>query len=134
MTQTIELSTTLVSISCGNCGGVYAIGERYHQKAREEGTAWNCPYCRIGWGFTNRGENAELKRKLAQAQTTIEHKEADMQHVRQQRDHAEYSARTLRGVVTKTKKRIGRGICPCCNRTFSQLADHMQSQHPEYVE
>lgn len=31
----------------------------------------------------------------------------------------------------QAQTRIGAGICPCCNRTFSQLARHMQSKHPD---
>lgn len=29
-------------------------------------------------------------------------------------------------------KRTHAGVCPCCNRTFKQLAAHMKSKHPEY--
>lgn len=28
-------------------------------------------------------------------------------------------------------KRVGRGVCPCCNRTFPNLARHMASKHPK---
>jgi hypothetical protein len=24
------------------------------------------------------------------------------------------------------------GVCPCCNRTFQQLARHMKAKHPGY--
>lgn len=32
----------------------------------------------------------------------------------------------------KLKKRASAGICPCCNRTVSQMARHMKSKHPEF--
>lgn len=38
-----------------------------------------------------------------------------------------------RGVVTKTKNRIGKGVCPCCNRTFVELARHIATKHPDYA-
>lgn len=28
-------------------------------------------------------------------------------------------------------KRIEKGVCPCCNRTFANVARHMQNKHPE---
>lgn len=31
------------------------------------------------------------------------------------------------------KKRASAGTCPCCNRTFSRMAEHMKRKHPEFV-
>ena len=39
-----------------------------------------------------------------------------------------------RANVTKLKKRISAGVCPCCTRTFSNLSRHMATQHPDYTE
>jgi RNase P subunit RPR2 len=32
------------------------------------------------------------------------------------------------------EKRIKRGVCPCCKRSFTALARHIKSKHPEYAE
>lgn len=29
-------------------------------------------------------------------------------------------------------ERVHNGVCPCCNRTFKQLARHMSIKHPDY--
>jgi len=39
-----------------------------------------------------------------------------------------------KGQLTKTKRRVANGVCPCCNRTFADLSAHMHGQHPEYGE
>lgn len=39
----------------------------------------------------------------------------------------------VKGEVTKLKKRIANGVCPCCKRSFCNLAAHMKTQHPEYT-
>lgn len=41
------------------------------------------------------------------------------------------AARKAEAETARLKKRAGAGICPCCNRTFTQLARHMQAKHPE---
>ena len=33
----------------------------------------------------------------------------------------------------KKLKRLTNGVCPCCNRTFSNLHNHMLKQHPDQV-
>ena len=49
-----------------------------------------------------------------------------------ERDQEKASARAYKGAATKAKKRAAAALCPCCNRSFSQLARHMASQHPDY--
>jgi hypothetical protein len=33
--------------------------------------------------------------------------------------------------LRRIQKRTAAGVCPCCNRTFQQLARHMKTRHPE---
>jgi hypothetical protein len=54
----------------------------------------------------------------------------------EERSHA-----ATRGVVTRKKneakklrERARAGVCPCCHRTFKQLAAHMANKHPDYAE
>jgi len=34
----------------------------------------------------------------------------------------------------RIEARVHRGACPCCNRTFQNLASHMKSKHPSQIE
>src|SRR4029077_470523 len=34
----------------------------------------------------------------------------------------------------KIVHRVNNGVCPHCNRTFTKLAEHVKSKHPEQVE
>jgi hypothetical protein len=38
----------------------------------------------------------------------------------------------LKATATKAKKRTVAGTCPCCHRTFRQMALHMRNKHPEF--
>lgn len=46
---------------------------------------------------------------------------------------AERRASAARGQVTKLKKRAAAGVCPCCNRQFTDLQRHMASKHAGFV-
>jgi len=52
---------------------------------------------------------------------------------RADRDHKEAQRRAEKAAKTRIKNRIGNGVCPCCNRTFKDLASHMKCKHPEYA-
>lgn len=57
------------------------------------------------------------KQQLARA-------EEEMQAERLRAELAEKKA-------TRVMKRAQRGVCPCCNRTFQNLAQHMKSKHAD---
>lgn len=53
--------------------------------------------------------------------------------------HEERSHSTTRGHLTRERKkkeqletRAANGVCPCCHRTFKQLARHMKTKHPDF--
>lgn len=38
----------------------------------------------------------------------------------------------VKGAHQRTKNRVAKGVCPCCNRSFTNLAKHMAGQHPDF--
>lgn len=38
-----------------------------------------------------------------------------------------------RADLRRTKNRVANGVCPCCNRTFQNLAAHMKTKHTDYA-
>lgn len=119
MGQALQLAVTLTSIDCGCCGGTYAINERYRAKQAEEGGSWHCPYCQVSWGYAG-GENARLRKEVAA-------EKARHQETLSRLNQAEAE----KARVERKLKRVGRGVCPCCNRTFPNLARHMATKHPK---
>lgn len=118
----------LVVVSCYSCHMRYAIPESLHNAARawpgdrERGWKLCCP---LGheWWYTGRNlvELAEEARN-------------DAARARAARDQARASAAAYKGVATRVKRRVANGVCPCCGRTFQQLARHMSAKHLDFVE
>ncbi len=132
--ETITQTVTLTQINCGQCGGTYAINERYRQQKSDQGGGWNCPYCKCSWGYFNDNELARTKKALEQQKANTEWYRQQAETRGKDRDHAQHQVRAYRGVITKTKRRIAHGVCPCCQRTFQDLARHMKGQHPGYTD
>lgn len=114
----LAVTITLTEISCGECGGTYAINERYRQQKYQKGECWTCPYCKTTWGYSGKGENAQLKRELE------EERQRKFQAL-ERANAAEAAQRKAQGKLN----RVNRGVCPSCNRTFQNLARHMCTQH-----
>jgi len=111
-------------IHCGRCGGSYALDEGVRSNHQEYGTSWNCPYCKTSWGY-HESEADELRKQLEKERKKTKRAEWE-------RTNAENSLRTQKGVNTKLKNRVKEGVCPCCHRTFKQLAAHMKNKHPGF--
>lgn len=126
MTYTITQDVTLVTHECGSCGVLFAMPVKLKEEClRDQSRSFYCPNGH-GRHFVGKTEEQRLREQLDR---TLARERA----ARDQLEAAERSRAALKGVVTKTKKRVGNGVCPCCNRTFQNLARHMGTKHPDYA-
>jgi hypothetical protein len=112
---------TLVVTDCW-CGIHLAVPANLLRWAKNNSS--HAIFCPLGHEFVFSDDfktKYERERKRAQANLDLLHAE--------ERSHI-----ATRGHLTRTKKRVAAGVCPCCNRTFQNLARHMKGQHPEYAE
>lgn len=126
MGQALQLAVTLTSIDCGVCGGTYAISENYRENKWKTGGCWNCPYCQCRWGYSNDNELARTKKALEQERAR---KDAALARANESEQNLAQALRREK----RTKTRLANGTCPCCKRTFKQLAAHMTRKHPDYA-
>ena len=119
-------------LSCSVCDIQYALTEKYVAKRREDGEAWRCP-------------NGHSQRFI---KSQVDCLKDDLDEMRRQRDslrqNEAYMAETIeagkrraaafKGQATKLRKRAQNGVCPCCNRSFSNLQRHMKTKHPDFTQ
>lgn len=123
----IETSTQLYVQSCINCGVTFGMPDDMDTERRKDGRTFYCP----NGHHMSYTETDALRLKKERERTARLTAQLDQQ--RAARESAERRASAARGQVTKIKRRVGKGVCPCCNRSFSALADHMRTEHPEFA-
>lgn len=136
MNTTITVSTDLNVRVCPSCSGVYAITNAYFNEAKRIGgfkKPWTCPYCKEERGF-GEGENDKLKKQIEELASNAEYFRKGRDAALQEADHFRKSRDGMKGALCKERKRIVNGACPCCNRTFANLASHMKSKHPTHAD
>lgn len=130
--KTITEEVTLITETCCNCGVLFAMTDEFQrQKIKDKGTSSAWFYCPNGHSqhYTGKSDaqlrkEAEQRAATAQEEARIARIEADQARAAQRRTEAKLKAQT---------RRVTNGVCPCCNRTFRQLAAHMKRMHPESV-
>lgn len=123
MTRTVY--TVLTVTSCSQCYVPFAVPKEFWDNG------WNYGgeiYCPRGHRMTfGPGRVKEMEQEAVRLRARLDQQQARAAHM-------ERSRSAVKGQLTKVRRRVGNGICPCCNRTFSDLAKHMTNQHPEYAD
>lgn len=130
-TQTF--TAELVVVHCGQegCNLEFGMPRHLYDRRREDHGDWYCPagHCRHFIGKSPL-QQAREEAKLAWEDAKY------WQDLEAQRGHeletAQRRAAAARGQVTRIKRRVSKGVCPCCNRTFQDLGRHMAGQHPDW--
>lgn len=123
----------MISVTCCNCGCLFGMAQSLNSWFRADADRWF--YCPRGHKQHYSNENNDLEKlrlernRLKQGQAQLYDQIRDEQLGR---EAAERRARAMKGVATRMKNRVKRGVCPCCNRTFADLARHMAGQHPDF--
>ncbi|MGC1272970.1 MAG: hypothetical protein WBC44_04635 [Planctomycetaceae bacterium] len=127
----ISVEQELAVRNCPTCGLLYGVDASYLKRKREKGGDWYCP---AGHNLVyTESDLQKAQKELAAVKRRAEYYEAERNRAREQAEQEKRRSAAARGQVTKLKRRAAGGACPCCNRTFENLARHMQTKHPGFA-
>jgi hypothetical protein len=107
------------TLECCRCGIPFSFPTVAHRR-RDHDTF----YCPNGHAQSFKGESEEEKLKRAlQAERTR------ASNLYNEKTALETRLQAQRRRETRTRARIQNGVCPDCNRTFTNLARHMHAKH-----
>jgi hypothetical protein len=131
MTATLSHYTALETLSCW-CGLPFAAPSELLRECRRDSNQ-KC-YCPLGHVIVWRKTEADrLREQLAAKQAEVDRANARIADQRVSIEHKDRKLIAAKGQMTKLKKRVAHGVCPCCKRHFKELHRHMQTEHPEFV-
>lgn len=138
-TITIERKSKLTTEVCINCGTLFAMDTELHDERQSDKQFFYCPNGHR-MSYQGKSEQQKLKEQLDEARRRAERAEQNQAYWRDEAREASDTAKKERhrangykGHATRITKRAKAGVCPCCNRTFKQLAAHMATQHPTFT-
>lgn len=127
----LSTAVTMEVWLCGSCGCQFAAPEELIRGRRNAGGSIWCSGCgaSYSWGRT---EKDRLRDQIKRAEARLARERAAHDQTQAELEQTEFRRRAEKAAKTRLKNRIGAGVCPCCNRTFQNLARHMENQHPGY--
>ena len=121
-----QATIQIVAHWCTGCGIPYGLPTGFLDQRRKDHQSWTCPNGCVRYFPKGPDQEQLLRERLKSLESTLT-------HTRDQRDAAQRSANAQKGVATRIKNRVAKGVCPCCNRTFVDLGRHMAGQHPTWA-
>jgi septal ring factor EnvC (AmiA/AmiB activator) len=129
---TMNETVVLYVQGCITCGVVFAIPKDLDDRLRETHKNFYCPSGHRQH-YTGDSDAEKLRKQLDTEQRRRRNVESELTGERQEHRYTQHSLRATKGATTKLKRRISKGVCPCCQRTFANLHKHMAGQHPGYA-
>lgn len=128
MSATFTAVGTFTVIYCGHegCGVPFALNDEFIRQRREDHETWYCPNGHPRY-YPRENETEKAKAAVRRLERQLANRDEDLRA-------AKVAHAVTKGKLTKTRNRIAKGVCPCCNRSFANLQRHMTGQHPDYTE
>jgi hypothetical protein len=129
MGYALQVALELEDTVCCVCGTRFAVDATIMHHRRQNAGDIYCPngHC-IGWKET---EADKVRKQLAAKEKELEAERQRVGMERSMRYEAEAAKNKAEMAFKRQTRRINKGVCPHCQRTFQQLARHIACKHPE---
>jgi uncharacterized protein with PIN domain len=114
---------------CYSCGVEMAMVTDLAANRKRDHKTFFCPNGHSQF-WPGESDVEKLQKQLASEKAARERSEA---FARAEAAEAKKRIAVERGKITKLKNRVGNGVCPCCNRSFTNLQRHMHTKHPGFA-
>lgn len=126
-------ASTLVTMyyqHCIGCGICFGVPNSFDEERRRDGVFFHCPnghkQC-----YSDSTEK-RLARELAKKDQELARQKEATQYQRERAEREERRVAAQKGIVTRLKKKVAAGTCPCCEKLFPDLSSHMVTEHPDF--
>ena len=127
---TINTTRKLEIYDCYACGSPIALDDHHEKRLQDDGSNFFCPRGHTQ-SFTH-SETTRLRKMLEEANRSKTAITSQLTQALDDVKNARVQQRRSATLLKNQTERISHGVCPCCNRTFKQLAAHMKNKHPEF--
>lgn len=123
--MTMNIDDVVITCCNDKCGIAFAVPAWWHRGKRETHTWFYCPNGhQQKFSVESEAEKLRRERDVAKQQLARAEQEA--------MDALAVAARNEKK-VKKLEKRAAAGTCPCCQRTFSNMSNHIRNKHPQFI-
>jgi hypothetical protein len=118
-----QKTITMITVECCSCGVVFGMPSDLNERFMNDPSKYfYCPN-----GHNQHYSKSKEQRLREEAERKLQQKENELANLASTKIQLEGQLKKANSKL----KRVQNGVCPCCNRTFKDLAAHMKTKHPE---
>lgn len=125
--STVYQTETYSIQHCSECGVGFGISVAFRAERISDRRSFHCPWGHSQW-FPGKTDEQRVKELQAQIAT----KDDLLRSTQRENEKQWRLRRAAEGKTRAIKRRVAHGVCPCCTRTFQNLAAHMANKHPGF--
>lgn len=129
------LTVQMETIICYKCAIPFSVPQQYKTHLRSSQDSFFCPNGH-SQSYTKSTETI-LREKIERIEREKQNEVNYLKNQIYQKEEKIISQKkeniVLKSKHTKLKNRVVNGVCPCCNRSFKGLHEHIKKQHPEFL-
>lgn len=129
-TTTIQI--TLKAETCCTCGMVFGLSEQIYTRRRSDHDRFYCPAGHPQY-YSAESDKERAEKAAKRAQELLDQSRRDHDVTKRVLEATNSTLSKKDKQIKRLEKRAKGGACPCCNRTFTSLARHMKSKHPDFA-
>ena len=125
--STVYKTETYSILHCSSCGVGFGLESSFRERRLSDRKSFYCPWGHSQWfpGKTDAQIVSELKAQIATKNDLLASTQREV-------DKRYRLQRAAEGKTRAIKRRVAHGVCPCCTRSFQNLAQHMANKHPGF--
>jgi hypothetical protein len=104
----------------------------YEACKRSSRLGFFCPYGHEQIFAEGETEATKLRRERDRLAQQLAQRDDEIKNANTLLAQQGWNISRLKAEHARTSRRISRGVCPCCHRTFNQMARHMRTKHPDF--
>lgn len=119
-----SIEFAVITCATEKCGVQFAISKSYQERRRNDHKNFRCPNGHTNY-YPQESKEEKLARQLKERDAELGEAWGENSFIQSQLDETSRS-------YGKMRLRIRNGLCPCCNRSFSNLLNHMKTKHKAF--
>lgn len=118
---------------CCACGIPFSIPDEWDDRLRKNHESFYCPsgHAQSYTGNAMTKKEEQLKQELNSLKGQLESSKGNEKFWNEMWQKKVDENKKINKELKSVKTRVKNGVCPCCNRTFQDLAKHMKTKHPD---
>ena len=127
----VTLQGSFELLNCANCSISFAIPTKLNSELMRNHETFYCPKGHSNY-YPGKSDEEKLQEEIHSLEKSLSAANERTDHWYKRTQEEKRSKAAHKAHYTILKKKVKKGQCPCCDKIFPDVAEHIKTTHPDY--